>query len=129
MDYISAKEAAGKWGITQRRVEVLCLNGQVHGVERIGSMWLIPKNAEKPIDGRTKAAKLKRKMPEYRLTLDTDRVIGMVNGTMAIEYMPLTHEDRGRLRAVLSGEVTADEMVRQLVAKHRRSADAGSIRV
>ena len=57
MDYISAKEAAGKWGITQRRVEALCLNGQVNGVERIGSMWLIPKNTEKPIDGRSKTAK------------------------------------------------------------------------
>ena len=57
MNYISAKEAAEKWGITQRRVEILCMNGQVHGVERIGRMWLIPKDAQKPIDGRTKAAK------------------------------------------------------------------------
>ena len=118
MDFISAKEAAGKWGISQRRVEVLCLNGQVHGVERMGSMWLIPKSAEKPIDGRTKAAKQKKKTPEYRLALDPDRVIGMVNGTMAIENMPLTNEDKGRLRAILNGEMTADEMVRQLVAKH-----------
>jgi len=129
MDYISAKETARKWGITQRRVEALCLNGQVHGVERIGNMWLIPKSAVKPIDGRTKAAKQQKKPQEYRLALDTDRVIGMVNGTMAIENMPLTNEDRGRLRAVFIGEVTADEMVRQLIAKHRRSADAGFIRV
>ena len=43
---------------------------------------------------------------------------------MAIEYMPLTDEDRERLRAVFHGEVSADEMVRQLVAKHRRGTDA-----
>ena len=129
MDYISAKEAAINWGITQRRVEVLCLNGQVHNAERIGNMWLIPKNAEKPIDGRTKAAKQQHKPLEYALTLETERVIGMVNGTMAIENMPLTDEDRGRLRTIMHGEITADEMVRQLVTKHRRSEDAGRIRV
>ena len=129
MDYISAKEAAGKWGITQRRVEVLCMNGQIHGVERIGNMWLIPKSAEKPIDGRTKAAKQQNKPLEYGLTLETNRVIEMVNGTMAIESMPLTDEDRGRLRIIMRGEVTADEMVRQLVAKHRRNTDAGNLRI
>ncbi len=129
MDYISAKEAAEKWGITQRRVEALCLKGQVRGVERVGNMWLIPKETEKPIDGRTKAAKKQKKPQKYRLTLDTDRVIGMVNGTMAIEYMPLTNEDKERLRVVFSGEVTADEMVRELVVKHRRGANARLIRV
>jgi hypothetical protein len=129
MDYISAKEAAIKWSITQRRVEALCVNGQVHGVERVGNMWLIPKSADKPIDGRTKAAKQLNKPMEYALTLEPERVIEMVNGTMAIEFTPLTDEDRGRLRTILNGEVTADEVVRQLVAKHRRSADAGRIRV
>ena len=127
MDFMSAKEAAAKWGISQRRVEVLCLNGQVHGVERIGSMWIIPKSAKKPIDGRTKAAKQTKNPPESKLTFDTDRIIGMVNGTMAIEYMPLTSEDKERLRTVINGEFSADEMVQQLVTKHRRSADAGFI--
>ena len=77
MDYISAKEAAGIWGITQRRVEVLCQNGQVQGAERIGNTWLIPKRAEKPIDGRTKAARQQNELPEYALTLETNRVIEM----------------------------------------------------
>jgi len=90
-------------------------------------MWLIPKNTEKPIDGRTKTAKHFKKLPDYKLALDTERVIGMVNGTMAIEFMPLTNEDRGRLRSVLNGEITADEMVRQLIIKHRRNGDAGII--
>lgn len=129
MDYISTREAAEKWGITQRRVEALCVNAQVQGAERVSNMWLIPKNATKPIDGRTKAAKQYKKSMEYALALDTERIIEMVNGTMAIESMPLTDDDRGRLRTVLRGEVTADEMVRQLVAKHRRSADAGQLRV
>ena len=51
---------------------------------------------------------------------DAERLIEMVNGTMAMESMPLTDEDRDRLRAILRGEITADETVRQLVNKHKR---------
>ena len=77
----------------------------------------------------TTAANKQNSSLKYVFALDAERIIGMVNGTMAMENMPLTDEDRGRLRAVLSGEVTTDEMVRQLVVKHRRNADAGFIRV
>ena len=129
MDFISARETAEKWGITQRRVEVLCMNGQVRGVERVGNMWLIPKTASKPIDGRTKAAKQQKKPIVYVLPLDEERIIGMVNGTMAIENMSLTDDDRNRLRAVLRGESTTDETVRHLVKKHRRNTDAKPSRI
>jgi hypothetical protein len=61
MDYITPKEAAARWGISERRVEALCANRQINGVERLGGkVWLIPKSAPKPPDGRTKSAKLKR---------------------------------------------------------------------
>lgn len=60
MDYMNAKEAADKWGLSVRRVQVLCEQGRVDGVERLGNVWLIPKSAKKPLDGRTRAVK-KRK--------------------------------------------------------------------
>lgn len=53
MDYMNAKEAADKWGLSVRRVQVLCEQGRIDGVERLGNVWLIPKSAEKPLDGRT----------------------------------------------------------------------------
>jgi len=117
MDYISAKETATLWRITHRRVQALCKNGQVNGAERVGNMWLIPKSAQKPIDGRTKAAKPQNRPDDYVSSLETEQVIEMVNGTMAIENMPLTVKDRGRLRKIMRGEATADEIVSQLVAK------------
>ena len=46
MDYMTLKEAAEKWGVTPRRVNYYCAG------------WLIPKAAEKPIDGRTKQGRL-----------------------------------------------------------------------
>ncbi|WP_418747958.1 helix-turn-helix domain-containing protein [Frisingicoccus sp.] len=57
MDYMSCAEAAGKWGISERRVQKLCEGNRIPGVEKLGSMWLIPKKSEKPIDGRTKQGK------------------------------------------------------------------------
>lgn len=57
MDYISAPEAVKKWGISERRVQKLCADSRIPDISKIGYMWLIPKDAEKPIDGRTKIAR------------------------------------------------------------------------
>lgn len=53
MDCITAQEAAEKWGITRRRVQILCVENRIKGAKRLGNMWVIPKDAEKPIDGRS----------------------------------------------------------------------------
>lgn len=53
MGMISAKEAADAWGLTKRRVLVLCKEGRIPGAQIVNnSMWLIPDDAEKPEDGR-----------------------------------------------------------------------------
>ena len=57
LEYISAPEAAKKWGISERRVQKLCEENRIPGVAKFRRMWLIPKKAEKPIDGRTKHGK------------------------------------------------------------------------
>jgi hypothetical protein len=57
MDYITTKEAAEKWNISERRVQVLCRQGKIDGVVRLGWAWAIPKNANKPKDSRKKANK------------------------------------------------------------------------
>ena len=54
MEYMSCPEAAKKWGISERRVQKLCEENRIPGVSKIGYMWLIPKDAEKPKDGRLK---------------------------------------------------------------------------
>lgn len=56
-ELMTTNEAAELWGITMRRVQVLCENGQVKGAVRMGRTWIIPKGTPKPLDGRTKAAK------------------------------------------------------------------------
>jgi len=50
---MSAKEAADKWGISQRRVAVLCSEKRVSDAMMVGNMWIIPTDAEKPTDARS----------------------------------------------------------------------------
>jgi DNA adenine methylase len=53
LSFISAKEAAEKWNISQRRVSILCHEKRIAGAMMVGNMWIIPSMAEKPIDKRT----------------------------------------------------------------------------
>lgn len=52
--YITVKQAAEKWGISDRRVRVLCSEGKIPGAYQEGRSWKIPYNAPKPTDGRYK---------------------------------------------------------------------------
>lgn len=54
MNYISVREAAQKWGISERRVQKLCEGNRIDGIQRFGRSWMIPKAAEKPMDLRKK---------------------------------------------------------------------------
>lgn len=58
MEYMTAKQAADEWGIKVRQVQVLCEKGKIANASRLGNMWVIPKGTSKPIDGRTRQAKL-----------------------------------------------------------------------
>ena len=50
--YLSTAEIAEKWGITPRRVKVLCAQNRIDGVMRVGKVWAIPADAKKPNDAR-----------------------------------------------------------------------------
>lgn len=52
--YISVKQAAEIWGISDRRVRDLCSQGKVKGAIREGRFWKIPQDTPKPVDGRYK---------------------------------------------------------------------------
>ena len=57
MEYMSCAEAAAKWGISERRVQKLCEDDRIPGTVKFSRVWLIPKDAEKPVDGRRKELK------------------------------------------------------------------------
>lgn len=57
MEYITAGQAAVKWNISQRRVQVLCSQDRIVGVFKLGEIWAIPADAMKPHDDRVKEYK------------------------------------------------------------------------
>ena len=57
MKYISASEAASKWGLSSRRVGLLCNEGRIEGAQKAGATWIIPEDAQKPSDARVKSGK------------------------------------------------------------------------
>lgn len=62
MNFLSVKQAAKKWGITPRRVQVLCEQGRIDGAQRVGNVWTIPEIAMKPEDARKKIQEPPRKI-------------------------------------------------------------------
>ncbi len=57
MDYITLKEASEKWEISARQINYYCAGGRIPGAVKMATIWLIPKDAEKPVDMRTKQGK------------------------------------------------------------------------
>ena len=57
MKYLSIKETAERWGITPRRIQVLCAQERIEGAIRIGNIWAIPEETKKPKDERVKSGR------------------------------------------------------------------------
>lgn len=57
MEYLSIKQTSEKWGISVRRIQVLCVEDRISGATKNGSYWAIPADAEKPSDGRIKSGR------------------------------------------------------------------------
>ena len=54
MKLLTTTETSTRWGISARRIALLCSQGRVKGAEKVGNTWLIPDTAEKPQDPRRK---------------------------------------------------------------------------
>ncbi len=63
MNYIKVSDAAQRWNITTHRVQEYCKGGRIPGAFRFGRDWMIPADAQKPIDGRSKAGKAAKENP------------------------------------------------------------------
>lgn len=80
LSFISAKEAAEKWNISQRRVSVLCSENRINGAMMVGNMWIIPSNAEKPIDKRLSVDVVSTTKTSFEITIEE-----MVSQTFLVE--------------------------------------------
>ena len=66
MNYLSVSQTAEKWGISTRRIQILCGEERIPGAMRIGAFWDIPDDAVKPTDARIKNGKYIKKIIENK---------------------------------------------------------------
>ena len=59
MKFLTIDEIAPKWNVGVRRVQLLCAAGKIQGAVRFGRDWMIPEDAQKPVDGRTRAGRMR----------------------------------------------------------------------
>ena len=90
--YITVKQAAEKWGVSERRIRALCIQGKINGAYQEGRGWKIPADAAKPADGRYKskenillAIDEKKKELDARRTL-TEGEAARLNEEFVVEY-------------------------------------------
>lgn len=79
MNYISVKEAAEKWGVTPRRVQILCNKGEIKGATRFGKSWMIPNSAVLPSSAK-KGEEPHLPMPRKSPFLDMTNLYNKVGG-------------------------------------------------
>ncbi len=91
--YMTVKEAAVKWGISDRRIRVLCSEGKIPGAYQEGRGWKLPIDAEKPSDGRFKSRE--------SVLSQIDRKKAELDGRR-----PLTEGERERLNEEFTVEYT-----------------------
>ena len=90
--FMTAKEASEKWGITDRRIRVLCAEGKISGAYQEGRGWKIPVDAEKPADARFKSREsLIEIVDRKKAELDkcrplTEGEVARLNEEFAVEY-------------------------------------------
>ena len=61
MEYLSIRQVAEKWGLSARRINVLCSEGRIKGATKIGSYWAVPADAEKPRDEEFEAVSMSKR--------------------------------------------------------------------
>ncbi len=90
--FMTVKQAAEKWGISDRRIRVLCSEGKIPGAYQEGRGWKIPADAEKPADGRYRSKESillridkKKKELDGRKPL-TDGEVARLNEEFIVEY-------------------------------------------
>ena len=123
MNVITIKAASSMWGISGRRITVLCNQGRIVGAEKIAGVWLLPENAEKPVDARIKSGKYTDWRNKSNMSSDNfDKNLKNLKGTFAVESMTVSEEGIKNLRRIDRGEVSYTAVIEELTLKYRQRA-------
>ncbi len=119
MDILTIKEASNAWGISIRRITVLCNEGRIIGAKKIAGVWLLPKDAKRPQDARIKSGKYK----DWRNKADMSSInfesnLKNLKGTFAVENMTISEDGIKNLKRIDSGKVSYKDVIEELKLKY-----------
>ena len=119
MDILTIKEASFMWGISVRRITVLCNEGRIVGAKKIAGVWLLPKDAEKPKDARMKSGKYTDWRNKTDMaSKDFESNLKNLKGTFAVESMTVSEESIKNLKRIDSGKVSYTDVIEELKLKY-----------
>ena len=119
MDILTIKEASLIWGISVRRITVLCNEGRIVGAKKIAGAWLLPKDAEKPADARVKSGKYTDWRNKTDMaSKDFESNLKNLKGTFAVENMTVSEKSIKNLKRIDSGKVSYTDVIDELKLKY-----------
>jgi len=121
MNYFSTEETAKRWGISSRRITILAKEGRIPGSLQVGTRWMIPSDAQKPADKRTKQNKDKNEASQFRFPI----YISCKDN----EISKLTKEEQMLLKAQLAFNACEFDKAEPLLTKLSEEANSRYIRI
>ena len=119
MDILTIKEASLMWGISVRRITVLCNEGRIVGAKKIAGAWLLPRDAKKPKDARIKSGKyIDWRNKTDMASNDFESNLKNLKGTFAVESMTVSEESIKNLKRIDSGKVSYTDVIEELKLKY-----------
>ena len=121
MEILTVKEASARWGISTRRVTVLCEQGRIDGAIKASGVWILPSNAQKPEDARIRSGKYINWRNTAELTSsDFEKNFKNLRGTVAVESIEITEESVKNLERLANGKATCSEIVDEIIQKYMK---------
>ena len=124
MEFMTAREAAEKWGISDRRVRTLCSQKKVPGIYKDGKSYRIPADAEKPADGRERAAGSGN---ETRFLKWDDEVVGIISQNNTVSFVAPNYNDVAALYTQGCSKWSPEEfnefLAERVVSRDRRDIE------
>jgi len=121
MDYITTKQAAEQWGISDRRVRLLCAQGKIQGAIKVGRNYRLPTDAQKPADGRMKHDSSTRYLKW------ADDMVGVIDSANTVTFTSPTYNDVVSLytkgAGKWSGEQLHEFLSERVISRDRRDIE------
>ena len=118
--YISVSDAATKFNISRRRVQLLCEQGRISGANMIDGVWLIPETASKPADRRRKLID-ENQMSFFNMQKDAFTIDDICK-TLSISKATAKNWIRlGKIVPDMNGQLFSPEYIEKFVANLKSS--------